>query len=159
MSIQSTLARERVLAGTILLLVFVAGALAGGAVVRWMDHPVEPPPDAVAFRGPRPGGMRGRGPGGAALDPGLAARLELDSAQQDAIARIFDEHRKRSDELLGRVQPELVAELDQARSEIRKLLNPSQQQAFDQWMTDGRSLMAGRFGMSRGGRSGPPMRP
>ena len=159
MSIQSTLGRERVLAGAILLLVFVAGGLAGGALVRWIDHPVALPPEAVSSRSPRPGGMRGRGSGSAAIDPGLAARLQLDRRQQQAIARIFEEHRSRSEALLAKVQPELVAQLDEARTEIRKLLSPSQQEAFDQWMAEGRSLMAGRFGMGRGGRGSPPMRP
>jgi hypothetical protein len=151
--------REKLLAIALLILVFVSGALSAAAVVRitsdddrrdgFRDRQGGPPPGAF---GP-PGGRGGqRSP--VRLAPGLLAELNLDEEQATEIRSVLEQHREMSEAILEGVQPALRAQLDTARAAVRAVLSPEQQEIYDRYLEEHRSIMEDRFGRSRGGSRG-----
>jgi Spy/CpxP family protein refolding chaperone len=156
-----------VMAAAMLFSVFVAGLLGGAAVTEFR----RPEPQFRDFRfgpgqdgrsgpgpegrgGPRPDG-RGRpgGPGmpGAVplLPPGALDRLNLTEEQRASVDEVLQRRRAVTEDVLESVYPRLRAQLDSASTEIRVLLTPEQQEAFDRLREEMRQ------GVRRGGGSRP----
>jgi Spy/CpxP family protein refolding chaperone len=125
----------------VLLGAFVLGLICGAALLRIGQHTV---------LHPVPGAVRG-GPGDG---PGLAGpplehldrHLDLDGEQRRAVREIVRRQRARLHELL-----------ETSRLEIRAVLTPDQQEAFDALRPPDRPRR--RPDGSRRGRLGPPPRP
>ena len=149
-----SLGRIRAQGITLLVVTFVAGALAGMAFER--------------LRAPRPASPPGREPGlgmmrpfGPDRLPPLFEELNLTTEQQAQISEIMERSQPRTAELLDSMLPSLRAVMDSVRDEIHAVLTPEQAVKLDSLMAD----MQGRFrGMRRGpwerGQSPPrPRRP
>jgi hypothetical protein len=88
------------------------------------------------------------------LAPGLLAELNLDEEQATEIRSVLEQHREMSEAILEGVQPALRAQLDTARAAVRAVLSPEQQEIYDRYLEEHRSIMEDRFGRSRGGSRG-----
>jgi len=102
------------------LLVFLLGALAGGAVYHRFGHKRV---EAV---------LSGRG--GATVDlivKRLSRSLDLDPAQRDQVRAIVTETRRDIVEIRKPVQPQIEATFERSRIRIRAILRPEQQEKFD----------------------------
>lgn len=136
-------AKVWITAGAMLLSVFMAGILAGAAVIE-----LDGPPrfgqggELRDGRGPgrdgpgRDGGRGGRGgPGGAGmirvLPPGFMEELGLTAEQQAQVDEVLARRRADSEAVLQEMLPRLRALVDSTNVEIRELLTPDQQAQFD----------------------------
>lgn len=136
------LGRARMQGVILLIVVFLAGALAGAAGDRlWSVGGPRAPRGPGFDRGPGPGFERGpgfgHGPGGPDGPhglPGPLERLDLSERQRHAIDSLLDLQRPRSQAIMRRVLPQLRAEADSLRAGIRAVLNVEQRQAFDRDM-------------------------
>ncbi|MGD8868607.1 MAG: hypothetical protein PVI01_13300 [Gemmatimonadales bacterium] len=136
-----SLGRIRAQGVALLVVMFVAGVLAGMALERLRARPDFPPP----------GQERGMGmirPFGPERLPPMFEALNLTADQQAQIAEIIEQSRPRTDELLESMLPRLRAVTDSVRNEIRAVLTPEQAAKLDSLMAD----VGKRFrGMRRGG--------
>ena len=147
--------RARIWFSLFVLAVFCVGGVLGFIVGR--HAPPLPGEPAGAFaggpegRGPRPPffwpGRRGgpppfgRGPGpdgGPPLPPDLVARLaselSLDSAQQDQVKKILDEHRAHLDQVHREAREKFDKEQEELQSAVRGVLHPDQQEKFQRFL-------------------------
>jgi hypothetical protein len=132
------------LAGALLISVFSAGVLSALAFERLIEHNR---PELVTSRRGDPGdyarpGMSGRGrggPGRIGLSPVLLDRLQLSDEQRTQVMQTLERRRQHSDALLDGLRPQLRAQLDSARDEVRALLTPEQQAIFDQLLLEERN--------------------
>lgn len=95
----------------LVIVVFVAGLLTGGAIERIrtsQGRPMRPP-------------MENRGP-----LPWPFASLDLTEEQESRIVEIFESGRPLTDSIMQEVMPRLTAINDSIRDEIRRLLTPEQ---------------------------------
>jgi len=102
------------------LLVFLLGALAGGAAYHSFGHQMV---EAV---------LSGRG--GATVDlvvKRLTRSLDLDSAQRDQVRAIVTETRRDLVEIRKPVQGQVEAAFERSRLRVRAILRPDQQEKFD----------------------------
>ena len=136
-----SLGRIRAQGVALLVVMFVAGVLAGMAFERLRARPDFPPP------GQEPGidMMRPFSPGRL---PPMFDELSLTAAQRAEIGEILERSRPRTDELLESMLPRLRAVTDSVRDEIRAVLTPEQAAKLD-------SLMADIGNRTRGMRRGP----
>lgn len=110
------------------------GAFAAGSDGR----PARPPFGLGRRGGPPPFGF-GRGPGGGApLPPDLVARLtselSLDSAQQDQVKKILDEHRAHLDQVHKEARERFDKEQEELQNAVRGVLHPDQQEKFQRFL-------------------------
>lgn len=97
----------------LLVCVFVAGGLSGGAIDRWLGScrsplSVQPPPG--------PAGLSG---------------LNLTPEQEEKARAIGDRHRPELEAIRQEVMPRVLDIHDRMGRELREILTPSQQAAFD----------------------------
>jgi Spy/CpxP family protein refolding chaperone len=116
-----SLGRIRLQGIALLVLAFLSGAVAGGAVERVRDR--------HAPRGGRAELGFLKGPNGI---PPAFEKLDLTPAQRDEIARILERRRPVADSILRSSLPRLRAMMDSTRSEIRAVLTPVQRAKLDQ---------------------------
>ncbi|MGD8700755.1 MAG: hypothetical protein PVJ43_15770 [Gemmatimonadales bacterium] len=152
-----SLGRIRAQGITLLVVTFVAGALAGMAFERIRA----PQPTFPAGGEPGLGMMRPFGPDRL---PPMFEELDLTAEQQAQIRDIIELSKPRTEELLDSMLPRLRAVTDSVRDEIHAVLTPEQAVKLDSLMAD----MRGRFrgmrrppwergqGPPRPGRRGPP---
>jgi hypothetical protein len=109
-----------------------AGAFAGGPEGR----PPRPMFGPGRRAGPPPFG-RGLG-GGPPLPPDLVARLtselQLDSAQQDQVKKILDEHRAHLDQVHREARERFDKEQEELQNAVRGVLHPDQQEKFQRFL-------------------------
>ncbi len=104
--------RRMLLQGLLLLVVvFGAGVLTGGAVERIRVSRTRPMPAPMEDRGPVPWPF---------------ARLDLTEEQESRIVEIFESGRPLTDSIMQEVMPRLTAINDSIREEIRRVLTPEQ---------------------------------
>ena len=102
------------LKGTLLLAVTFAGGVASGVYYE---------------RGHAPSGHAAGTDGHAAMHR-LVGDLDLDTAQQQAVAEIFARHQKDVDAAWHAMQPNVRATLDSTHQEILAVLRPEQAEKF-----------------------------
>ncbi len=109
--------RSRWVATGLLVLAFALGALAGGAATMLADR------DTHARRDPfSPQAYARR----------LAAELELDASQQQAVVEVITRHQPVMDSIWGQVREQFNAERQAMRRDIRALLNPDQVERYNE---------------------------
>jgi hypothetical protein len=135
------------------LAVFCVGGAVGFIAGRHMPPLPGEPPGAFdrgpEGRGPRPlfgpgrrggpPGAFGRGAGGAPPLPAdliarLTTELQLDSAQQDQIKKILDEHRAHLDEVHRQAREKFDKEQEELQNAVRGVLHPDQQEKFQHFL-------------------------
>lgn len=116
----------------LLLVVFIVGALAGGATERALVSP-DPPPRPF------------RQPDGELPPPFL--RLDLTEEQRSQIRGVFERARPRAESIMRELMPQLAEINDSVRQEIRNILTPEQAEELQEEYE--------RRGMFRGGRFWP----
>jgi Spy/CpxP family protein refolding chaperone len=120
----STGKRARWIGTALLLVTFVAGALAGAASERVMraDDP-QPQPQ-------RSGDMRG-GSRRLLLDERFANELQLTTEQRAQIKAIMDRRDQQARKVWGEAEPRLKAVGEDTRVEIQKVLTPEQREKLE----------------------------
>ena len=116
--------RARLRGAAVLLVTFLAGALAGAAVLHVarlnsaarVPGPAEAPPERVIEN------MKMARSG----IPVTYEALDLTPAQRFQIARIMDANRPRTDSLLNQTWPKLHALLDSIQRQVERVLTPEQ---------------------------------
>jgi hypothetical protein len=145
--------RARVWFSLFVLAVFCVGGAIGFIAGR--HAPPLPGEPRSAFdggldgRGPRPmfgPGRRGgpppfgRGPGGgppplpADLVARLTSELQLDTAQQDQVKKILDEHRAHLDQVHREARERFDKEQEELQNAVRGVLHPDQQEKFQRFL-------------------------
>ena len=127
--------RLRIQGAVLIVLIFVVGVLAGGAVERVRasrEKPMRP------FR--QPGEL-----------PRPFARLGLTEEQRTEISEIFEAGRPRAESVMQELMPHLRAINDSIQAQIREVLTPEQAEILDEEFE--------RRAMQRGPMDGPGMRP
>ncbi len=127
--------RLRIQGAVLIVLIFVVGVLAGGAVERVRasrEKPMRP------FR--QPGEL-----------PRPFARLGLTEEQRTEISEIFESGRPRAESVMQELMPHLRAINDSIQAQIREVLTPEQAAILDEEFE--------RRVMQRGGMDGRGMRP
>jgi Spy/CpxP family protein refolding chaperone len=130
-----TALRLRIQGAVLIVLIFVVGVLAGGAIERVRtsrEKPMRP------FR--QPGEL-----------PRPFARLGLTEEQRIEIFEIFESGRPRTDSVLQELMPHLQAINDSIQEQIREVLTPEQAEMLEEEFQ--------RRGLRPGGMDGRWMRP
>ncbi|HEX6559731.1 MAG TPA: hypothetical protein VF021_09725 [Longimicrobiales bacterium] len=127
----------RLIGTALLILTFIAGALAGAALLR-----------VVSAEGPRPErsgspSMRG-GPRRLLLDEQFAKELGLSASQRTQIKNILDRRDAQARKLWQSFEPRLHEFGKQVHDEIGKVLTPEQQQKLDAAVEERRATMRKR---------------
>jgi hypothetical protein len=130
------ISRTRRTAVLVLLAVFFVGIAAG-----WMLEEVVDDVDWPWFGVERsPGQAHSRNdPMDDDAEEEFLEGLDLSPAQHDTIDRLLDEREDRLESYWAGRLPEIEALVDSTRAEIRRLLRPDQQQAYDGWIGRQRS--------------------
>lgn len=133
--------RARLLALGILVVMFVAGALAGAAVTRVVN--------AEGSRRDGPPIM----PRTSVFAPGspLSQRLKVTDEQRAQIEAIVARERPRADSAARQLRERLRAAFDSTNAQIRAVLTPEQRVEFDRFLAERRARMHERFGRGPGG--------
>lgn len=123
--------RNALMAGLVLLLVLLAGAVLGGTVVKTL-MPQFGPPGMLRGGGP-PGGP----PGGGPPEPEVVARLMgrelgLTSEQQTQVEVLLREEMAATRALMEELRPKLDGQHARSRERLEALLTPEQKQRLDQ---------------------------
>lgn len=100
--------------------IFAAGATAGIAI------------DRLLLGGDQADHHRGRPRGPDELLERYRGRLDLDGAQTDAVRQVLDRRFREADAVMQRVDPEMEEIRRRANDEVRALLRPDQQKAFEE---------------------------
>jgi uncharacterized membrane protein len=148
---------SRVVAGLVMVALFVMGAVAGGMATSLFrrDPPppwVQPPFDGSRTRPPRgPVGPRSVLP--AQYLERLERQLGLSGAQRDSIEAILELQREQAESTLRDLEPRLRASVDSALAQVRAVLDAEQQEEFDSLVVRDREILGRR--MLPGGPPGP----
>lgn len=130
--------------GTFLLIVtFVAGALAGAAVFHVVNAERAP-----ALHKPEHGGRLRGGPRRLLLDEQFSKELGLTSAQRDRIKAILDRRDAEAKAMWQTFEPRLHQFGDAVHKEIQVVLTPEQQKKLDAAIAQRRSAFKERRGCS-----------
>lgn len=116
-----SLGRVRIQGILLLVIVFVAGAVAGAMLDR---------ANPLRERKPRSERLEGRS-GGPHGFPGLFGKLDLTDEQRIKIDSIFEVHRPVIDSLMSATMPQIRAERDSAEAQINAILTPEQRVKFE----------------------------
>ena len=119
-----SLGRVRVQGIILLIIVFVAGGVAGALIDR---------ANPLKDRRPRMGRMdrMDRMPEEPGEFPGFFRDLDLTDEQRVQIRAIFEKHRPAIDSLMGEAMPKIRALRDSADAEIQAILTPEQRERFE----------------------------
>jgi len=112
------------------MVIFGAGVVTGGLLIRKLTPPQPLPPPRVA--GARPPGANT--PGGTRLQFLRRAERELDltNKQREEVDKILSVSQERTKRLMEPITPQLRDELQQTKEEIRAVLTPEQRKRFDE---------------------------
>ncbi|HUP51149.1 MAG TPA: hypothetical protein VM198_01635 [Longimicrobiales bacterium] len=152
--------RANLVAGLLLLVMFLAG-LTSGIVIQQLVTPRAALP--AGLRGPFPGGMGARpdpGPRPGRFDAGiLARRLDLSNEQEQAVDGIIREQQQRMDSLLISIQPNIEREFQTLSERISEILTPGQRADFELFVEEGFARLGARRSLPPPGDRPPfPMR-
>lgn len=129
--------RARIAGSVLLLVVFVAGALAGAASERVMRADDAPRP-------PRGGGEMRGGSRRLLQDEQFARALQLTTEQRAQIKTIMDRRDEQARKVWAEAEPRLRAVGDATRSEIQKVLTPAQVEKLEAEIAKRRSAWKDR---------------
>jgi Spy/CpxP family protein refolding chaperone len=119
-----SLGRVRMQGILLLVIVFIAGGVAGALVDR-----------ANPMKDRRPRAERfdkmPDGPGEPGEFPGFFRNLDLTDTQREQMRAIFEKHRPAIDSLMNESMPKIRALRDSADAEISALLTPEQREKFE----------------------------
>lgn len=137
------MSRRTLLTAAVLVAVFIAGAMAGAAVVRFAgwgasdrtlvrvqadrDRPDGPPGDRAERDGP---GDRDRGP--YALARYLEEELDLGEEQQERVQEILLRRQQEAQEMFRESRQRFESHLDSTMSEVREVLSAEQEEEFEE---------------------------
>jgi uncharacterized membrane protein len=153
------ISKQALLAGLLLLAVYVAGAISGVALTRIGPAGRGPglpalPPGAVGF--PQPATSPGEG---AFPDQGffanmLARRLDLPPEQEEQVRQVLQVHRQNLDSILAGIRPSMEQQFSDMDAAIRALLTEDQAKDFDAFVNEQFARLGGRspLGPRRGSR-------
>ena len=116
--------KARLIGSALLIATFIAGALAGAAVIRVVSAEG---PDGERFE------HRARfgGPRGFVLDDQLADEIGLSAEQRTQVRAILERRDREAKEMWGSFQPRLHEFGNAVRGEIHEVLTPAQRERFD----------------------------
>lgn len=123
----STGKRARLIGTVLLLVTFVAGALAGAASERVMRAD-EAAKEAAT---PKQGGEIRGGSRRLLLDERFIAELQLTAEQRTQIDTIMARRDQQARKVWGELEPRLRAVGDETRTELQKVLTPEQTEKFE----------------------------
>lgn len=125
--------RARLLAALVLAVTFLAGALAGAAVLRVADA------ESVPSRGYAHHGGSGRSP----FAPGspLSERLQLTPAQRTQVDAILAAEKPRADSLFHAMGESIRAVIHDTHARVRAVLTPAQRKEYDRFMAERRQMI------------------
>ena len=152
------ISKQALLAGLLLLAVYVAGALSGVAVTRvgaapWASRMPGPPPGATGFSRPGPGPRDGRFPDQGFFAEILARRLDLSSDQEQKVREVIRVHRERLDSGLAALRPSMERHFSDMDAAIRALLTEDQAKDYEAFVNQEFARLGGRNPL--GGPRGP----
>lgn len=75
----------------------------------------------------------------------LTGRLGLSSEQGDSLDAILERGRDSASTVFGEIGPRLRTVLDSTNAQIRSMLEPTQQEEFDQILQEDRGVLGRRF--------------
>jgi uncharacterized membrane protein len=123
--------RQRVVAGVVLLFVFVLGALAGVFVERHHYHSV----------------ARSGGPSAAEVHEAAMAEMHetlgLDEEQTEQIHAVLARHQQLVQRTWEQVRPEVQSAMREVHIEIAELLRPEQRERYHEWLSQQRDESQG----------------
>jgi len=142
-----SLGRVRFMGILLLVIVFIAGGVAGMLIDR---------ANPLRDRRPRMERFDNRfdGPG---EFPGFFDKLNLTDEQREKIHAIFESHRPVIDSLMGETMPRIRALRDSASAQINLILTPEQREQFEKLSPRHRFPM-GQWGRPFDSSGGPPRR-
>lgn len=116
--------RQRILAGVVLLFVFVLGALAGVFVERHHYHSVS----------------RSGGPSAEEVHEVAMAEMQevlgLDEGQIEQIHAVLARHQQHVQHVWEQVRPQVQSTMNEVHAEIAELLRPEQRERYHEWLTE-----------------------
>jgi len=121
------------------IVIFAAGALAGGILVKSLKLPGPP------AKPPVPGFLSRQG-----FQDRLKKELQLTAEQTNRIDKIFAESNERMKILWGLIGPEVQKELQEVHESIRGELTPSQRETFERLLKQSGHRPEGQRRGSRG---------
>ena len=125
--------RIRVMTALVIVGTFVAGAVAGAGVCRWMTPRAGPPPPPMHLP---------------------LRELGLSPEQEQQARAIADRHREELESILRGTYPKVRAVNDKIEAELREILTPEQQKKLDE-VKERRPPPRGPGGPGFGGPGGP----
>ena len=158
---------NRLAAAAIMSTLFVAGGVAGGAIVYALEQGDAAESGRPDLREGDRSGYAGRGGGrwggdrpgdprafmeSRALDE-MAKHLGLTETQRTSVEAIFERQRTWASRVMADIGPRMRALLDSANAEIRQTLTEEQQAVFDVMVREDRVILGQRYGR-RGNSSG-----
>lgn len=117
----------RMIGTALLVITFVAGALAGAAVIRVVSAESR---DEKALSAPQPRPMRGSSRR-LLLDDAFAREIGLTTEQRTKLKSIFDRRDVEAKQMWDSFEPQLKQFGQQVHAEVREVLTPEQQAQFD----------------------------
>ncbi|HSJ14710.1 MAG TPA: hypothetical protein VK939_09845 [Longimicrobiales bacterium] len=145
------LTRSRLLAGSVLVATFVAGAMVGGAALRLFAR--DDVPATMRAGEPRPEGRRER-------RPSIFDELELSAAQRARIDSIVEQRRVQTAQFWEQHGPQMRAIVDSTRAEIDRVLTAEQRTRMEDWRAKRRKQheeWQKREGRDTAARARPPV--
>lgn len=120
------------------VVIFGAGAVTGSLIPGWIDSAMTPPPEAR----PVPGDTFSRSRNG--LLDRMERELYLSAEQRRQVGEILHASQERTGRIWETISPQVMAEQQLAREQIRQTLTEDQRRSFDE-----------SFKMPLSGRRGP----
>jgi Spy/CpxP family protein refolding chaperone len=113
------------------MVIFGTGVLTGAVVVHYIAGAANTPSQRASFAGRSfepgsPGGMRWEFLRRTQRD------LDLSGEQREQIDKVIKQSQERTRKIMEPVVPQLHQELQRAKAEFRAVLNPAQQERFDE---------------------------
>ena len=116
--------RQRIVAGVVLLFVFVLGALAGVFVERHHYHSVS-----------RSGGLSAEEVHAVAMAE-MQEALGLDEEQIEQIHAVLARHQQVVQHAWEQLRPQVQGAMREVHLEIAELLRPEQRERYHEWLTE-----------------------
>ena len=66
----------------------------------------------------------------------MASRLQLSASQRDAVDSLLDIRHREMSKIVAPVKPQLDSVREATRAQIKRLLDPTQQQRFQEWVDE-----------------------
>ncbi len=134
--------RQSLLAGLLLLAIYVAGGISALALERFFAGPGPDVPRGFRLVPRGAGAAPGMRPGGPGPDQGfyvavLSRRLGLSAEQEDSIRAVIQNNRENMNAVMEELRPRMEAQFQALEDEIRKVLTPEQAEEFDAFVQEG----------------------